>query len=98
MDGKFGAFHTCEIPFVFGMLDNPNWSIFSDTSEEAKKHSEKMMDSWIAFARTGNPSHSGIPEWPKYNVEKRSTMLLGKEIKVVDDPYGKERMAWDGIM
>ena len=98
MDGKFGAFHTCEIPFVFGMLDNPNWSIFSDTSEEAKTHSEKIMDSWIAFARTGNPSHSGIPEWPKYNVEKRSTMLLGKEIKAVDDPYGKERMAWDGIM
>jgi para-nitrobenzyl esterase len=98
MDGKFGAFHTCEIPFVFGILDHPDWNLFSDTSEEAKKHSEKIMDSWIAFARTGNPSHSGIPEWPKYNKEKRSTMLLGKEIKAVDDPYGEERKAWDGIM
>ena len=98
MDGKFGAFHTCEIPFVFGILDHPDWSIFSDTSEEAKKHSEKIMDSWIAFARTGSPSHSGIPEWPKYNIKKRSTMMLGKEIKAVDDPYGKERMAWNGIM
>lgn len=98
MEGKFGAFHTSEIPFVFGMLDDPNWSPFSDTSEEAKKLSEKIMDSWIAFARTGDPSHSDIPEWPKYNMEKRSTMLLGKEIKAVDDPYGKERMAWDGIM
>ncbi len=56
------------------------------------------MDSWIAFARTGNPSHKGIPEWPKYDTEKRSTMILGKEIKVVDDPFGKERTAWDGIM
>ena len=98
MNGKFGAFHTCEIPFVFGILDKPDWKVFSDTSEEAKKFSEKMMDSWIAFARTGNPSHSGIPEWPKYNMEKRSTMILGKEIKAVDDPYGKERTAWDGIM
>ena len=98
MDGKFGAFHTCEIPFVFGILDHPDWNLFSDTSEEAKKHSEKIMDSWIAFARTGSPSHSGIPEWPVYNVETRSTMMLGKEIKVVDDPYGKERMAWDSIM
>jgi len=80
------------------MLDIPDWAIFSDTSDEAKKHSEKIMDSWIAFTRTGNPSHSGIPEWPKYNVEKRSTMILGKEIKAVDDPYGKERLAWDGIM
>ncbi|MFX0140346.1 MAG: carboxylesterase/lipase family protein [Candidatus Hodarchaeota archaeon] len=98
MGGIFGSFHTLEIPFVFGMLDDPFWSIISETSEEAKKLSEKIMDSWIAFARTGNPSHSGIPEWPKYNTEKRSTMILGKEIKVVEDPYGKERKAWDGIM
>ena len=98
MDGIFGSFHTLELPFVFGMLDDPFWSILLETSEEAKKFSEKMMDSWIAFARTGNPSHNGIPEWPQYDTEKRSTMILGKEIKVVDDPYGKERMAWDGIM
>jgi para-nitrobenzyl esterase len=98
MDGLFGSFHTLEIPFVFGTLDDPFWKIVSETSEEAKKLSEKIMDSWIAFARTGNPSHSDIPEWSQYNTEKRSTMILGKEIKVVDDPYGKERMAWDGIM
>lgn len=98
MDGKFGAFHTCEIPFVFGILDKPDWNLYSDTSEEAQKFSEKIMDSWIAFARTGNPSHSSIPDWPKYDTEKRSTMLLGKEIKAVDDPYGIERKAWDGIM
>jgi len=98
MGGKLGSCHFMEIPFVFGMLDIPFWREFSGTGEEAKKLSEKIMDSWIAFARTGNPSHSGIPEWPKYNMEKRSTMILGKEIKVVDDPYGKERMAWDGIM
>ena len=98
MEGKFGAFHTAEIPFVLGMLDSPYWKLSSDPSEEAKKLSEKIMDSWIAFARTGNPSHSGIPEWPKYDTEKRSTMILGEEIKVVDDPYGKERNAWNGIM
>ncbi|MHA2007610.1 MAG: carboxylesterase/lipase family protein [Promethearchaeota archaeon] len=98
MGGKYGAFHTAEIPFVLGMLDSLYWKLSSDTSEDAKKLSEKIMDSWIAFARTGNPSHNGIPEWPQYNTDKRSTMILGKEIKVVDDPYGKERMAWNGIM
>ncbi|GAH91729.1 unnamed protein product, partial [marine sediment metagenome] len=50
MDGKFGSFHTLEIPFVFGMLDHPTWNILLETSEEAKKLSEKIMDSWIAFA------------------------------------------------
>ena len=98
MEGRLGSFHTLEIPFVFGMLDIPVWEMFAGKNEEAKKLSEKIMDSWIAFARTGNPSHSGIPEWPQYDTEKRSTMILGKKIEVVEDPYGKERMVWDGIM
>jgi len=98
MGGNLGACHITEIPFVFGMLDVPFWSIFSGKGEQAEKLSEKIMDAWISFARTGNPSHEGIPEWPKYDGEKRSTMLLGKEIEVVNDPYGKERIAWDGIM
>jgi para-nitrobenzyl esterase len=95
---NLGACHITEIPFVFGMLNIPGWAMFSGTGEEAEKLSEKIMDAWIAFARTGNPSHSEIPEWPKYNAEKRGTMLLGKEIKVVDDPYREERLAWDEII
>ena len=98
MGANLGACHITEIPFVFGMLEEPGWNLFSGKGEDAEKLSEKIMDAWIAFARTGNPSHSGIPEWPKYETEKRSTMFLGKEIKVVDDPYGKERVAWEGIM
>jgi para-nitrobenzyl esterase len=98
MGGNLGACHITEIPFVFGTLDDPLWSIFSGKGEEAEKLSEKIMDAWIAFARTGNPSHGGIPDWPKYNADKRSTMLLGKENEVVDDPYGNERLAWDGII
>jgi para-nitrobenzyl esterase len=98
MGGSLGSCHITEIPFVFGMTDLPFWKIFSGSGEEEKKLSEKMMDAWISFARTGNPNHDGIPEWPKYEVEKRGTMLLGKEIKIVNDPYGKERLAWKDIL
>ncbi|MHA2473550.1 MAG: carboxylesterase/lipase family protein [Promethearchaeota archaeon] len=98
MGGNLGACHITEIPFVFGMLDVPGWNMFSGKGEQADKLCEKIMDAWIAFARNGNPSHDGIPEWPKYDSVKRSTMLLGKEIKVEEDPYGKERMAWEGII
>ena len=80
------------------MLDLPCWNPFSGSGEEEQKLSEKMTDSWISFARSGNPNHNGIPEWPKYETEKRGTMLLGKEIKVVNDPYGKERRVWDEIL
>jgi len=56
------------------------------------------MDSWTSFARTGNPNHNGIPEWPSYGVGKRSTMIFDKEIKVVNGPLDEERAAWDGIL
>jgi para-nitrobenzyl esterase len=55
------------------------------------------MDAWIAFARTGNPNHSNIPEWPEYDTEKRATMMMGKECEVVNAPFEKERVAWDGL-
>lgn len=96
--GRLGSFHTTELPFVFGMLDDPYWKIWSGTGDEAKNLSEKIMDAWIAFAHTGDPNHAGIPEWPKYDPETRWTMLLGKEVKAVEDPYGNERAAWIEII
>ena len=98
MGGRFGSCHATEIPFVFGLLDDPSWNVWSGKGEEARILSEQIMDAWLAFAHTGNPNHDGIPEWPRYDTEKRGTMLLGKEVKAVDDPYGKERAAWIGII
>jgi para-nitrobenzyl esterase len=69
-----------------------------DNLEEAQPLSEKMMDSWIAFAKTGNPNHEGIEEWSKYDINTRKTMFLGKDTISVDDPMGKQRIAWADIM
>jgi para-nitrobenzyl esterase len=68
---------------------------FAGKSPETEVISNKIMDAWIAFARTGNPNHDGIPKWPSYDIEKRSTMLIGKELKVVEKFLDKERAAWD---
>ena len=96
--GIAGAIHALELPFVFGLLSEKAIGIFPSKSEETEMISTKMMDSWISFARTGNPNHNGIPEWPSYEFGKRSTMLFGKEIKVADGPLDEERAAWDGIL
>ncbi len=96
--GIQGAIHAIELPFVFGLLSEKAIGIFPSKSEETEAISTKMMDSWTFFARTGNPNHKSIPEWPSYSLEKRSTMLFGKEIKVVNGPLDDERSAWDGIL
>jgi para-nitrobenzyl esterase len=53
----------------------------------------KVSSAWAAFARTGNPSHSGIPKWPAYDTKTRATMIFNYECKVVDDPGRDERIA-----
>jgi para-nitrobenzyl esterase len=100
-NGSLGSVHAIEIPFVFGTLDMPraldNFKLFPESNKETESLSEKMMDSWISFARNGNPNHGEIPNWNQYS-RNRATMMFGKEIEVANDPYSKERAIWDNIL
>jgi len=84
--------HTIEMPFVFNNV-KPPIELLGD-SEELPALAEKISDTWISFARNGDPNHPGIPFWPAYNAPKRSTMLLNVECRVENDPYKQERLAW----
>jgi len=97
-NGSLGAVHAIEIPFVFGTLDMPRiFKLFPVSNKETEKLSVKMMDSWISFARSGNPNHKEIPKWVQYGND-RGTMMFGKDIKAINDPYGKERSVWDDVI
>ena len=96
--GKLGSCHIMELPFVFGTLNLPKANLFFGNGPEAEKISRYMMDAWTAFARTGNPNHDGNSEWPIYDLEKRSTKVMGKEIKIIEAYRNKERSAWDGLL
>ncbi|MCP4764324.1 MAG: carboxylesterase family protein [archaeon] len=97
MDGKLGAAHAVDLPFVFGTLSLPKVDLFAGTNEDALILSGKIMDAWISFAKTGNPNHKNLPEWTPYDTEKRTTMILGKEVKILEDPYHNDRKLWEGI-
>lgn len=67
------AWHCSEIPFVFHNTDKVpvcNLPGVSDTLEE------NLFQSWISFAKTGNPSHKGLPAWPCSTPEDESTMIF----------------------
>ena len=97
-DGILGSCHALELPFVFGTYHLPKIDEFAGKGPDVEVLSHKIMDAWISFARTGNPNHDGIPKWPSYDNEKRATMFLGKEWKVVNAAFDKERAAWDGLL
>jgi para-nitrobenzyl esterase len=90
-DGKLKAFHTLEIPFVLENVDNAK--SMTGTGEDRYPLQEKMSGAWAAFARSGNPNHKGLPNWPAFNTTQRATMVFDNESKVVNDPHGEERMA-----
>jgi para-nitrobenzyl esterase len=52
-----------------------------------------MSGAWAAFARSGNPNHKGLTNWPRFNLDQRATMIFGNECTVVNDPHKPERMA-----
>jgi para-nitrobenzyl esterase len=91
-NGKLGACHALDLGFVFGILD----ANFTGADEEARGLSAKMQDAWTSFARHGNPSCRSIGDWRLYG-ERRETMLLGKQCKLVEAPYDEERRAWEHL-
>ncbi|NVM17440.1 MAG: carboxylesterase family protein [Candidatus Lokiarchaeota archaeon] len=97
---KFGfALHTFEIPFVFNTIDQMDVAEGAgEISEESKKLTKIMMDTWIAFARSGNPDNEGIPKWSEYNLEKRYIMKLSTNPKIIETNEDSLRKVWNGIL
>jgi para-nitrobenzyl esterase len=91
MRGALGAFHGLELPFVFGTLDAPGQAQLAGTGEPQERLSERMMDAWIAFTRSGEPS------WPAYDEAQRSTMVFDLHSALERAPYEEERAAWDDL-
>lgn len=56
-----------------------------------------MSEAWIAFARSGNPSHPGVPRWESYTIGRRATMILDVPCRLEIDPAREELDAWQGM-
>lgn len=79
-DGKYKSLHCMELPFVFDNVALANH--MTGGGPEAHMLADKMSKAWINFARTGNPNHSDLPDWPQYNSETTATMHFDKDCAV----------------
>ncbi len=93
--GRLKAMHCMEIPFVFDTLEAGK--VYTGISPAAQRLADRMSAAWVAFARTGNPNHRGIPQWPAFNSADRPTMVFGDEVRMVKDPGRDERLALKAI-
>jgi para-nitrobenzyl esterase len=99
---KVGAAHAQEIPYKFYNVQPLGQAgvaggILSISGAEAEKAAHNMSEMWSTFARTGRPSAKGQPEWPPYTTERRATMEIDTQCRVVDNAYSAERSMWERL-
>ncbi|MBB5882263.1 para-nitrobenzyl esterase [Xanthomonas arboricola] len=87
--GKFGAFHTLDIPLVFDTIAQPGAR--TGDGADAQRMAAQMSQALLAFARSGNPNHRSLPHWTPYSLQRRETLLFDTPSRLEHDPRGGER-------
>lgn len=92
-NGRFGACHGLEVPFVFDTLDKGANQVAGMLlgPHPPQSLADTMHAAWVAFATNGDPG------WPEYDRDRRITMRFDTHSGIVDDPYPMERALWAGI-
>ena len=91
---KFGAPHASDIQLVFDNIDKPGATAIG---QEAQTMADIMSETFIAFAHTGNPNNKMLPNWKKYSLEKRETMVFDVPSHLENDPRGEERKIFEKV-
>jgi para-nitrobenzyl esterase len=79
-DGRSRAYHTSELPFCF--YNSEKCSSMTGGGPGPMALAEKVSDAWINFARHGNPSHSGLPQWPAFSKDTKATMVFDTQCEL----------------
>jgi para-nitrobenzyl esterase len=82
--------HTMEIPFVFDHIDLCE-TMVGPVSPAMRELEAASAGAWAGLARSGNPNHAALPNWPAYTADKRSTMVFDTPCRVEDDPTKEVR-------
>jgi para-nitrobenzyl esterase len=82
---RLRAHHALDVPLVFDNVEATRSMV--GEGPEPQRMADLMSSAWVSFARTGNPNTAGLPEWPAYTPENRSTMFFNIESHVVEKPF-----------
>ena len=89
-NGKWGAPHSLEHPFVFDNVAISE-SMVGASRVEPQAIADQISPTWVAFARSGNPNNPAIPHWPAYTAANRTTMVFDTTSRAMKDFREDER-------
>lgn len=71
--GRWGAFHSSELSYVFGTLGAAPERHFTAADFAL---SARLMRYWLNFVKTGNPNGTDLPSWPAMAAQDPELMAL----------------------
>jgi para-nitrobenzyl esterase len=92
LDGRPFAKHNSDIAFAFDNVAKSNPAAAGGGAAIDLGH--RMSDAWTSFARTGSPSHRGLPAWAPISAGHWPTMVFDTPCRVEDMIAATERRAF----
>jgi para-nitrobenzyl esterase len=91
--GRMGAYHGYDVGLIFDNTHMPeaNTGAAPEQVAAAQRVADLMSTTLIQFARTGNPQHDLIPQWPRYDLPERATLVFDQSPRIENDPRRQER-------
>lgn len=86
-EGRLGACHAMELPFVFDALDDAEAAAMLGGAAPQELATE-MHAAWVRFAKTGDPG------WPRYSADDRVSMRFDSTSRLTVDDRADERSLW----
>ncbi|XP_022079650.1 uncharacterized protein LOC110973268 [Acanthaster planci] len=71
-----GAPHALDVFYVFGLIN-----LLIPGNTEARSLSNTMIRYWSQFAKNGDPNGAGSPEWPEFEVQNETYIILDANIR-----------------
>ncbi|PKN70618.1 MAG: hypothetical protein CVU54_04460 [Deltaproteobacteria bacterium HGW-Deltaproteobacteria-12] len=82
---KLGVHHGAELAYIFGNLSKAEG--YDDIDKDL---SNKMMNYWVNFAKTGNPNGKHLPYWPAYQSKTELNLEFSDTIRTNKHLFQKE--------
>jgi para-nitrobenzyl esterase len=96
LDGRVGAAHLVDLPFMFDNLDAPGVGELlgeAGRRESAKRLARDLSAAAAGFVRNGDPS-GPFGHWPRFTPEKRATQVLGATSRIEVDRLARRLDFW----
>ena len=85
------------MPFVFDNLDRRGVDmLLGGLDEGSRALAGRTAQAWVTAARTGLPAHDDL-DWPAYDLDRRLTCVLDRNVAVEADPGAGRRTLWDEL-